>query len=162
MTSPDTTAAQTEGLVITRIIDAPVELVWQAWTEPARIHLWWGPTGFTTTTTSFDFRVGGEWHVVLRAPDGAEYPARYTFIEIVPIERIVYRNSISQGVAWSGNPPPLYTATVTFEEKGGRTLLTIRALFENADQMQDSIRRGFATGTNQSLDKLERQLALAT
>jgi uncharacterized protein YndB with AHSA1/START domain len=146
-------------LVITRSLKAPRQLVWRTFEDPYLLAQWWGPEGFTCPVLDLDFRVGGEWHVVLRAPDGKEYPAQYTFVEIVPLEQIVYRNSVSQGVAWKGNPPPLYTATLTFEELDGHTLLTIHALFEDVEQLQDSIRRGFTFGTNQALDKLERQLA---
>jgi uncharacterized protein YndB with AHSA1/START domain len=147
-------------LVITRTFDAPRVLVWRCFMDPSLLVQWWGPEGFTCTRLEMDFRAGGHWHVTITSPDGVDFPAHFTFIEIVEPERIVYRNAPSNGPAWKGNPPALYTKTLTFEETADeQTLLTLRAVFASPMEKDDSIRRGFKAGTEQSLDKLNRLLA---
>jgi uncharacterized protein YndB with AHSA1/START domain len=147
--------AETEKvLVITRTIEAPRELVWQAFSDPFHLSQWWGPTGFTNPVCDLDFRVGGHWHHVMRGPDGSEYPTDSMFIEIVPPERIVYRNAAPKGEVWGDNPPPSFLRTITFADEGGRTTLTIRAEFDTAEDQQAAARRGWIEGTEQSLDKL--------
>ena len=78
-----------EELVITRVVDAPRELVFQAWTEPERLMRWWGPNGFTTPSFTVDLRVGGVLHYRMRSPDGKDYWGIGVYREIVPSERIV-------------------------------------------------------------------------
>src|SRR5579884_4127269 len=75
-----------------REFDAPRALVFSAWTDPKHLAQWWGPNGFTTTTSSFDMRPGGVWRFVMHGPDGRDYQNRITFEEIVPPERLVYRH----------------------------------------------------------------------
>src|SRR6478735_8096823 len=75
-------------IVISRVINASRELVFEAFTEVRHLSRWWGPEGFTTTTQSFEFRVGGEWVFVLHGPDGTDYPEWISWTEIVPPERI--------------------------------------------------------------------------
>src|SRR5690606_15454812 len=120
---------------------------------------WWGPETFTSTITRLEFRAGGEWHVTMRAPDGAERPVRYQFVEIIAPERIVYRPLRTTGAAWRGDPPPTYLATLTFEALGNETVFTMRAEFESAANLAVSITGGWGLGTNQALDRLERHLA---
>jgi uncharacterized protein YndB with AHSA1/START domain len=103
--------------------------------------------------------VGGHWHVTIRSPEGTDFPGDYTFVEITPPERLVYRNSLSTGPEWAGKPPGLYTATLTFEDRGAtETLLTLRFVFASAAEKEDSVTRGFGRGTSESLDRLERLL----
>jgi len=98
--------AEDRVLIITRTFDAPRALVWRAFSDPFHLRQWWGPKGFTNPVCELDFRPGGHWHHVMRGPDGREYPTDSTFIEIVPEERIVYRNAPSKGEVWGDNPPP--------------------------------------------------------
>jgi uncharacterized protein YndB with AHSA1/START domain len=144
-------------LVITRRIKAPRTLVWRTFEDPYLLAQWWGPENFTSAITRHEFRAGGEWHVTLRAPDGTERPVRYRFVEIVAPERIIYRPLPSTEAVWRGDPPPTYLATLTFEALGNETVFTMRAEFESAADLAVSI--NFGRGTNQALDKLERQLA---
>src|SRR5437763_13067861 len=81
-------ATSDREIVISRVIDAPRELVFEAFTEVRHLSRWWGPEGFTTTTRSFEFRVCGEWDFVLHGPDGTDYQEWITWREIVPPERI--------------------------------------------------------------------------
>ena len=143
---------------ITRIYDAPVKIVWDAWTDPKQVAQWWGPHGFSNPVCELDFRHGGHWRHVMRGPDGAEYETNSTFIEIVPPERIVYRNAPSEGEVWKGSPPPSFLRTLTFEDLDGKTMLTLRAEFATGAEKAAAIRRGFAQGTNESWDKLEAYL----
>jgi uncharacterized protein YndB with AHSA1/START domain len=146
-------------LVITRRLKAPRNLVWRTFEDPHLLAQWWGPENFTSTVSKLDFRAGGEWHVTMRAPDGTERPVRYHFVEILAPERIIYRPLRSPEAVWRGNPPPTYLATLTFEALGNETVFTMRAEFESAADLAVAMKGGFYVGTNQALDKLERQLA---
>ena len=110
-----------------REFDAPRELVFSAWTDAKHLAQWWGPNGFTTTTSSFDFRPGGIWLFVMHGPDGRDYQNRVTFDEIVPPARIVYHHGGGDEVE-----PVRFTQTVVFEDLGGRTRLVWRSDFPSA------------------------------
>lgn len=75
-------------LVISRMLNAPVELVWEAWTKPEHIAQWWGPNGFSNTITKMDMVKGGEWDLVMHGPDGTEYVNKSIFKEIVPRKKL--------------------------------------------------------------------------
>src|SRR5262245_63539620 len=94
--------ASDREIVITRVFDAPRDLVWKVWTQPEHVARWWGPRGFTTTVTELDLRVGGRSRYVMKGPDGAEYPVCGVFREIVPFERIVTTDEFGEGF----KPPP--------------------------------------------------------
>jgi uncharacterized protein YndB with AHSA1/START domain len=110
-----------------REFDAPRELVFSAWTSAEHLAQWWGPNGFTTTTSSFDFRPGGIWRFVMHGPDGRDYQNRVTFEEVVRPERIVYRHGGGDDVE-----PVQFKQTVIFEDIGGRTRITWRSDFPSA------------------------------
>lgn len=149
-------------LTISRTFHAPRELVWRMFSDPAHLVRWWGPAGFTNPVCEHDFRVGGRWYHVMRGPDGREYPADSTFVEIVPPERIVYRNRVVEDAVWDGNPPPSFKRTLIFAEDNGRTTLTLFAEFETLDQREGARRRGFIEGTLSSYDKLADHLEALT
>jgi len=115
------------AIVGTREFDAPRALVFSAWTDPKHLAQWWGPHGFTTTTSSFDFRPGGVWRFVMHGPDGRDYQNRITFEEIVPPERIVYRHGGGDDVE-----PVQFSTTVILEDLGGRTRVIWRGEFPSA------------------------------
>ena len=79
-------------IVATRLFDAPRDLVFMMWTDPNHIAQWWGPRGFTTTTLEMDLRPGGIWRFIMHGPDGRDYPNRVIYLEIVPLERLVYKH----------------------------------------------------------------------
>lgn len=143
-------------LVITRRLRAPRALVWRTFEDPYLLAQWWGPENFTSTISKLEFRAGGEWHVIMHRPDGGEHPVRYQFVEIVAPERIVYRPFRPPGVVGG---PPGYLATLTFEALGDETVFTMRAEFESAAELAVASTGGFAEGTRQAYDKLERLLA---
>jgi uncharacterized protein YndB with AHSA1/START domain len=101
------------AIVGTREFDAPRALVFSAWTDPKHLAQWWGPYGFTTTTSSFDFRPGGVWRFVMHGPDGRDYQNRITFEEIVAPERIVYRHGGGDDVE-----PVQFRTTIILEDLG--------------------------------------------
>src|SRR6478672_8986749 len=91
----ETAQSGTREIVISRVIDAPRELVFEAFTEVRHLSRWWGPEGFTTTTRAFEFRVGGEWDFVMHGPDGTDYQEWISWTEIAPPERIALRHGES-------------------------------------------------------------------
>src|SRR6478736_590865 len=94
-TDPDTAGRE---IVVTRVFDAPRELVWEVWTDPKHVGHWWGPNGFSTTTAAMEVRPGGVWRYVMHGPDGRDYQNRIIFDEITPPERIVYRHDGGEDV----------------------------------------------------------------
>lgn len=148
----DTTAEQSpREIVLTRLLDAPRELVWDAMTKPEHVAHWWGPDGFTTTIEKMDFRVGGVWKLVMHGPDGTDYPNSSSFHEIVKPERIVYRH----GGGRKNGPGASFLATWTFEAMGERTRLTMHLLFDSEAERDLVIREyGAVEGGKQTLAKL--------
>ena len=142
-------------IVGTRVLDAPRELVWRVWTDPKHLAQWWGPDGFTTTTSAFDARVGGIWRFVMHGPDGRDYENRITYDEIVKPERIVYRHGGGDDVE-----PVQFRTIVTFEDLGGKTRLTMRGEFPSAEERARVIREyGADQGLVQTLARLADHLA---
>ena len=142
------------AMIGTRIFDAPRALVFQMWTDPKHLAQWWGPTGFTTTTSAFDMRPGGMWRFVMHGPDGRDYENRITFEEVVPPERIVYRHGGGDDVE-----PVQFRTTVLFEDLGDKTRLTMRGQFPSAAERDRVIREyGADTGLAQTLARLDEYL----
>ncbi|MBI5069329.1 MAG: SRPBCC family protein [Deltaproteobacteria bacterium] len=131
-------------LVTSRLVKAPRRLVWQAFQSAEHLGQWWGPDGFRCTTSQFEFRIGGPWIFVMHGPDGTDYPNHITWREIAPPERIVY---LHHG--------PDFESTVTLEEKGEATLVTMRALFPSKAQRDAVVERFHADeGARQTLGRL--------
>ena len=147
-------------LTITRTLNAPRALVWKMFSDPYHLAQWWGPEGYTNRVERLDFRTGGSWLHVMIGPDGRELPTDNVILEVTEPERIVYRNAPADPKLFGDNPPPAFTKTVTFEDRGnGRTQLTLLCTFDTEADRNTIIRRGFSVGTNQSFDKLEAYLA---
>ncbi len=154
--------ARKPELVITRIFNAPRELVWQAWTDPKQIVKWWGPKHFTAPGAKNDLRVGGKYLYCMRSPEGQDYWTTGTYREIVPPERLVYTDSFADadGNVVSGSHyglgedfPLEMQVTITFEEVDGKTKMTLKhvGLPESMSDMTN-------TGWNESFDKLAESL----
>jgi uncharacterized protein YndB with AHSA1/START domain len=142
-------------IITTRVLDAPRELVFKMWTDAVHIVQWWGPKGFTTTTYSMDVRPGGVWRFVMHGPDGVDYQNKITYLEIVKPERLVYRHGGDKDVE-----PVVFETTVTFEEQGGKTKLTMQALFPSAKAREHVVKKyGAIEGANQTMDRLEQHLS---
>ncbi|MGH9416387.1 MAG: SRPBCC family protein [Terriglobales bacterium] len=159
------TVNEVERLVVTRVFDAPRELVWKAWTDPQYVKQWWGPNGFTSPVCQVDFRVGGKFLFCMKAPDGQEFWNAGEYHEIVPYEKIVSSMYFadSQGnrieAAQLGIEHTAiegaYDVTL-FEDLGdGRTKLT----FIGNEAMQDAIKSGQFEGMMQVLDKAAAVIA---
>lgn len=142
-------------IVIERVLDAPRELVWRAWTDPRHVVKWWGPEGFTTTIEAMDVRPGGIWKHVMHGPDGTDYPNLSTFIEVDEPERIVY----SHGGSRKGGPGANFVATWTFEPHGAKTRLTMRLVFPSAEARDFVVNEfGAIEGGEQTLSRLGEYL----
>ncbi len=142
--------ADDQGLVMERVFDAPRELVWSAWTEPEQFARWYGPHGFTVPTCEMDFRVGGEYSLVMRAPNGFEMANHGVFKEIVPLERFV--------ASMAADVHDETTLTVTLEElSDGRTKMTMRQAGWASAEMAE----GAGGGWGQAFEKLAAELAAA-
>lgn len=141
-------------IVVTRVFDAPRELVFETWTDRDRISHWWGPRGFTTTTHEMDVRPGGVWRFIMHGPDGTDYPNRIRYSEVAPPARLVYIHDSGE----EGDPREFHT-TVTFEERGGQTELTMRTRFASAEARDYVVREvGAIEGANQTLDRFGEEL----
>ncbi len=162
--------AKSADFVISRVFDAPRDLVWKAFTDPEHMKQWWGPKGFTVIHSKMDLRPGGTYHYGMKAPDGTPMWGLFRYREIVAPERMVFVNSFSDEagsvtrhtghMAW----PLEMVTTFTFEElPNGKTKLTTRSSAHNAteqeqktfDTSHDSMKQGW-TGT---LDQLTGYLA---
>jgi uncharacterized protein YndB with AHSA1/START domain len=135
-------------VVITRVFDAPRELVWEAWTNPKHADKWWGPNGFVNTTESMDFRIGGGWKYMMIDSDGTRYPNLQVFKEIIPLSKLVFDHGDGERV-W-------FETTITLEEAGSGTLVTLRQLFPSKESRDEVVEKyGAIEGGKQHLAKLE-------
>jgi uncharacterized protein YndB with AHSA1/START domain len=149
--SSNATVSAEREVIITRIFDAPRELVFKAWTDPKHVTRWWGPKDFTNPVCEMDVRPGGALRIVMRAPNGVDYPMRGVFREIVEPERLVFTNI---ALDESGNAVLEGLTTVTFAEHGGKTKLTLQTstvglVAEAAQKLE-----GMEEGWTQSLERL--------
>jgi uncharacterized protein YndB with AHSA1/START domain len=137
-------------IVLTRVINAPRELVFRAWTDPEQIPKWFGPSGFVCTTHEIDIRVGGRWRFDMRGPDGTMYPNRMVFLEIRSPEIIVMNHGHDVD-----DDPTRFRVTITFDEqKDKKTVLTLRQLHPTKAQRDAGIGFGAVELGMQTLDKL--------
>jgi uncharacterized protein YndB with AHSA1/START domain len=141
-------------IVISRVITAPRELVFEAFTQVRHLSRWWGPEGFTTTTRSFEFRVGGEWDFVMHGPDGTDYQEWITWREIVPPERIAMLHGESR------DDPNAFESVVTFEPAGEQTRVVMRAVFPTKELHDEAVENYHAIeGGEQTLRNLAAYVA---
>lgn len=142
-------------VVMTRLLDAPPELVFKVWTDPAHVLKWWGPQGFTNTNIEMDVRAGGVWRFTMHGPDGVDFPNKVVFLEVVEPERLVYMHSDDEG----GPVQVTFVVIVTFEKIGERTKLTMRSIFESAEILE-KLNREFHVieGGKQHVQRLEEYL----
>ena len=142
-------AASDREIVISRTIEGPRRLVFEVFTTAAHLAAWWGPDGFTTTTHSFEFRVGGVWDFIMHGPDGTDFPNHIEWLEIVPLERIVALHGERAG------DPEAFHQTMTFLEKGGATEVTLRARFVSKERRDFVVEKyGAIEGGKQTLGRL--------
>ncbi|SRR5260221_5024113 len=158
---------ENKQIVIERIFDAPVEKVWDAWTNPEMVKKWWGPKDFTAPSVEIDFRVGGKYVYAMHGPAGSEWDkdmySAGEYKEIVPMERIVVTDYFSDehgnkmSAQEQGLPegmPSEMTVVVTFEKMDGKTKLSIIYTPESVAQYDAMIKSGMQEGWSTSLDKM--------
>jgi len=138
-------------LVMTRVFDAPRELVFKAWTETKHVAQWWGPKGFTNPVCEMDVRAGGAIRIHMRAPDGVVYPMTGVFQEIAAPERLVF---LCSALDDKGNSMFDVLSTVTFAEERGKTALTLQLRVMKATAAAPQYLKGMEMGWMQSLDRL--------
>ncbi len=137
-------------LIVEKLLDAPIDLVWDAWTNPDHIKNWWGPEGFKNTIHKMEPKPGGEWQLVMHGPDGKDYKNRSVFKEIIKHKRIVFDHV-------SG---PKYAATISFTPQGNKTQLHWKMVFETAEQFEQVVKVFRADeGLRQNVIKLAQYLA---
>jgi uncharacterized protein YndB with AHSA1/START domain len=145
-----------KSLVLTRVLDAPRALVWQAWIDPAHMAQWWGPKHFTNPVCEMDVRPGGIMRIDMRAPDGTVYPMDGVFHEIVEPERLVF-TAIARDHA--GNVMLVSHTAVSLVALGGKTELTVQAHAVGLAPTAPQMLAGMEAGWTQSLEKLAEHVA---
>jgi len=138
-------------VTITRLIDAPRDLVFRLWTEREHMARWWGPHGFTNPVCEMDVRAGGAIRIDMRAPDGTVYPMTGTFREIMPPRRLVFE-AVAEDE--DGNPLLRSLTVVTFADEDGKTRLTVHADAVGIAPVAPQMLAGMEAGWTQSLEKL--------
>lgn len=139
-------------LRLTRVYDAPVQVVWDAWTDPAQVAQWWGPRGFTLTTHSKDLRPGGSWDYTMHGPDGVDYQNKTRYLEVETLSKLVYDHG------GNDDRPPLFRVTVLFAEIDGKTRMELCMTLptpEAADEARKFIKQA---GGDSTWDRLAEYL----
>lgn len=151
--APARPATADREIVISRVIDAPRELVFEAFTQVRHLSRWWGPEGFSTTTRSFEFRVGGVWDFVMRGPDGTDYPEWITWTELTPPEQIAMLHGEY------GGDPNAFESVLTFEPDGAATRIEMRTVFPTKELRDEAVEKYHAIeGGRQTLGNLAAYL----
>jgi len=147
--APAQSARADREIVISRVISAPRELVFEAFTEVRHLSRWWGPEGFTTTTRAFEFRVGGEWEFVMHGPDGTDYQEWISWTEIAPSERIALLHGESRA------DPNAFESVLTFAPDGAATRIEMRTVFPTKELRDEAVEKYHAIeGGQQTLSNL--------
>ncbi len=155
MTTKKENDLQDRQLVITRLVNAPRELVWEAWTHPEHVRHWWGPDGFTHSIHEMEVRPGGVWRFMMHGPDGRDYPNKILFTEVVKPEKLMYDHSSGQE-----NEPALFSTVVIFEDRGEKTFIRMTATFVRAEDLDRVVKEnGAREGGKQHLRRLDEYTA---
>jgi uncharacterized protein YndB with AHSA1/START domain len=147
-----TTPTSDRELVLTRLIDAPREKLYRAWTDPKLMVQWFAPQPWTTTSAKTDVRPGGSSIVVMRSPEGQEFPSQGVYLEVVPNEKLVFTDAYTE--AWVPSEKPFFTAILTFEDEGGKTRYTARARHWTVADREAHEKMGFHEGWGLCTDQL--------
>lgn len=136
-----------------RIYDAPLQAVWDAWTDPAQAAQWWGPRGYTITTHSKDLRVGGHWAYTMHGPDGVDYENKTVYLDVVPLAKLVYDHG------GHDDRPALFRVTVLFADVGGKTRMDMTMTLPNAEAAAQTRQRIKQANGNSTWDRLAEYMA---
>lgn len=140
-------------IYITRIYDAPVKMVWEAWTDPKQAAKWWGPRGFTITTHSHDFRAGGTWKYTMHGPDGTDFPNTTKYLEVEKYSRMVYDHGGNE------DRPPMFRVTVEFSETAGKTKMEMTMALPTAEAANSTKKFIKQAGGDATWDRLAEYLS---
>jgi uncharacterized protein YndB with AHSA1/START domain len=143
---------KTNELKITRIYDAPVKAVWDAWTDPKQTAQWWGPRGFTLTTHSKDLRSGGSWVYTMHGPDGVDYPNITKYFEVEKYQRLVYDHGAND------KQPAMFRVTVNFAEIKGKTKMDMTMTLPTVEAAEETKKFIKKAGGNATWDRLAEYL----
>jgi uncharacterized protein YndB with AHSA1/START domain len=155
--SDPTTWALDREIVLVRVLDAPRDAVFAAWTDADAFCQWFGPAGFTCTVREMDVRPGGRARFDITSPDGTVYTNRFEYLEVVPDERLLLDHGSDVD-----DDPARFRVTITLDEQtDGKTVLTLRQLHPSAEQRSTAIGFGAVELGQQTLDKLARHLGVA-
>ncbi len=137
-------------VLVTRLINAPREKVFDAWVDPDKIVNWWGPRGFTNTNIEMEVKPGGVWRYTMHGPDGVDYPNKIVYTEVVEPERLAY-DQMGEGEFDDIS----FRVLVTFEAEGEKTRVTMRSEFPTAEQLRRVVEEfGALEGAKQNLERL--------
>jgi uncharacterized protein YndB with AHSA1/START domain len=138
-------------IVLSRVVDAPRKMVWEAWTDPKHVAKWWGLNRFSTTIEEMHVRPGGVWKQVIHGPDGTAYPNESVFVDVVQYEGLVY--TLTGG--FKGGSPVKMEKTTTFEGVAGGTRVTMRPVFDSAEARDQNVGEyGAIEDGKQTLERL--------
>ena len=140
-------------IAMTRVFDAPRDLVFKAHTDPELVPRWWGQRGSTTVVDTMDVKPGGAWRFVQKAPDGSEYAFRGEYREVVPPERLAYT------FEFEGMPGKVLVETITFTESDGKTTLSSVSVFDSKEDRDGMLASGMEAGAAEGYDRLAELLA---
>lgn len=135
-------------IVSSRVVHAPRELVWKAYTDPIHLARWWGPKGFTNTFEQFDLRPEGDWRFLMHGPNGADYPNHSRFVEITPPERLAFRHLGSMHA---------FDVVIDLAARGLRTQVTFRMAFDDAEEAE-RVKMYVVPANEENFDRLEAEL----
>jgi len=155
--NPSPAPTSDRELVLTRLINAPREKLYRAWTEPALLKQWFAPKPYTTPSAEMDVRVGGSSLVVMRDPQGNDLPCPGVYLEVVPNERIVFTDAFTK--AWEPSAKPFMTSLLTFENENGQTRYTARVRHWTVADREAHEKMGFHQGWGLCTDQLEALVA---
>jgi uncharacterized protein YndB with AHSA1/START domain len=142
-------------LILSRLLNAPRELVFKVWTDPEHVVRWWGPTGFTNTNHGMDASKNGVWRFTMHGPDGVDYKNKIVFLEVKAPERIVYQHSDDEDTEQIH-----FRVTITFEPQGNQTNLTMHMIFDTPEEFEKVAREyGAIEGAHQHVARLEKYIA---
>jgi uncharacterized protein YndB with AHSA1/START domain len=146
------TKSKPNEIHISRVYDAPVAAVWDAWTDPEQVAKWWGPRGFTLTTHSKDLRPGGHWAYTMHGPDGVDYENKTLYYEVVERARLVYDHG------GNDDRPPLFRVTVTFAEVAGQTQMEMTMSLPTPEAAEEARKFIKKASGNSTWDRLAEYL----
>ncbi|WP_026602730.1 SRPBCC family protein [Methylomonas sp. 11b] len=149
--------AESRELVLTRLIDAPPEKLFRAWTEPALLKQWFCPKPWTVASADLDVRAGGTSSILMRSPDGQEFPNQGIYLEVVPNERLVFTDAYTS--AWEPSTKPFMTGIITFTPEDGKTRYSARVLHWSAADRKSHEEMGFHEGWGKATDQLVELVA---